>query len=65
MPPSDQPEIQSPCIGVCAMSETTGLCLGCYRTIEEIREWWNMSPAQHKQVLDMLDERQAENLSFD
>jgi uncharacterized protein len=65
MPPSDQPEIQSPCIGVCTMSEATGLCLGCYRTIEEIREWWDMSPAQRSQVMDVLEERQAENLNFD
>jgi predicted Fe-S protein YdhL (DUF1289 family) len=65
MSSADQPEIQSPCIGVCAMSEATGLCLGCYRTIEEIREWWGMPSAQRKQVMDVLETRQAENLSFD
>lgn len=64
MPPSDQTEIQSPCIGVCTMSEA-GLCLGCYRTIEEIREWWDMLPAQRSQLMDVLEERQAENLNFD
>ena len=47
------------------MSEATGLCLGCYRTIEEIREWWDMSDAQRLQVMDVLEARQAENLSFD
>lgn len=46
------------------MSEA-GLCLGCYRTIEEIREWWDMSPAQRSQLMDVLEERQAENLNFD
>lgn len=47
------------------MSEATGLCLGCYRTIEEIREWWDMPHEQRKQVMDVLEERQAENLTFD
>lgn len=65
MSSSNPPEIQSPCIGVCAMSETTSLCLGCYRTIEEIREWWGMSAEQRSQVMDALEARQAEHLNFD
>lgn len=65
MQSSNKPEIQSPCIGVCAMSDATGLCLGCYRTIEEIREWWGMTSAQRSQVMELLEQRQAENLSFD
>lgn len=47
------------------MSEEAGLCLGCYRTIEEIREWWDMSADQRKQVMDALEQRQAETLNFD
>jgi predicted Fe-S protein YdhL (DUF1289 family) len=47
------------------MSEATGLCLGCYRTIDEIREWWDMSTQQRSEVMDALEERQAANLNFD
>jgi predicted Fe-S protein YdhL (DUF1289 family) len=47
------------------MSAASGLCLGCFRTIEEIREWWDMTPEQRNQVMDTLDGRQAENSSFD
>lgn len=47
------------------MSEASGLCLGCYRTIEEIREWWGMSADQRKQVTDVLEQRQAEAVDFD
>ncbi|HEU4708879.1 MAG TPA: DUF1289 domain-containing protein [Methylophilaceae bacterium] len=65
MPPSDPTEIQSPCIGVCTMSEATGLCLGCFRTIEEIREWWDMTNDQRSQLMDALEARQAEHLNFD
>jgi len=49
--------IASPCIGVCSMSEASGLCEGCYRTIEEIRDWWDMSPAQRNAVMQRLDQR--------
>ena len=32
-------DVPSPCISVCRMSEITGLCEGCFRTIDEIRQW--------------------------
>jgi predicted Fe-S protein YdhL (DUF1289 family) len=41
-------EIVSPCIGVCAMNDTTGFCMGCYRTVDEIREWWNMTDQERE-----------------
>jgi predicted Fe-S protein YdhL (DUF1289 family) len=49
--------IVSPCIGVCSMNEASGLCEGCYRTIEEIRDWWDMAPAQRGTVMQRLDQR--------
>jgi prolyl-tRNA editing enzyme YbaK/EbsC (Cys-tRNA(Pro) deacylase)/predicted Fe-S protein YdhL (DUF1289 family) len=32
-------DIPSPCISLCRMNESTGLCAGCYRTIDEIVQW--------------------------
>jgi predicted Fe-S protein YdhL (DUF1289 family) len=58
-------DIYSPCIGVCTMNEETGQCEGCYRTIEEIREWWNMSADERARVMERLEQRQAETLNFD
>ena len=29
----------SPCVGVCRMDADSGKCLGCLRTVEEIRDW--------------------------
>ena len=43
-------EIESPCIGVCAMDEATGFCQGCYRTLHEIQQWWDLDNTQ-KQVV--------------
>jgi predicted Fe-S protein YdhL (DUF1289 family) len=63
---ADLPElIVSPCIGVCAMNDATGLCEGCYRSIEEIRDWWDMAPEERNSVMDKLEQRQNELLSFD
>jgi len=51
-------EIESPCIGVCSMNDDTGFCHGCYRTIDEIRAWWDMSVEQQKELLQTLEQRQ-------
>jgi uncharacterized protein len=47
----------SPCISVCQMDDATGWCLGCKRTIDEIREWMIMPPAERQRVLDALPGR--------
>ncbi|MGE5622407.1 MAG: DUF1289 domain-containing protein [Bacillota bacterium] len=31
--------VPSPCINVCRMNPQTGLCEGCFRTIDEIARW--------------------------
>jgi predicted Fe-S protein YdhL (DUF1289 family) len=50
----------SPCISVCQLDDRTGWCLGCYRTIDEIRDWIIMPPDERRQVLDRLTERRAQ-----
>jgi len=62
---SNQQEIKSPCISVCAMDDLSGLCLGCYRTLDEIKDWWDMTPAQQKNLLVDLEERQLNQANFD
>lgn len=57
-------EVVSPCIGVCSMNEATGFCNGCYRTMDEIQGWWDMSASQRNHVMGKLDERQAGLLDF-
>ena len=31
--------VPSPCISICRMDDSKGLCLGCQRSIEEIIAW--------------------------
>jgi hypothetical protein len=56
---SDQ-EIQSPCIGVCSMDDLSGLCLGCYRTLEEIQGWWDLDNTGKQAVIEQASEREAQ-----
>lgn len=51
-------EIQSPCIGVCSMDDSTGLCLGCYRTMDEIQGWWDLDNAQKQAVINLANGRE-------
>ncbi|MBN8450750.1 MAG: DUF1289 domain-containing protein [Candidatus Accumulibacter sp.] len=54
-------EVASPCINVCRMDAGTGLCLGCFRTIEEIAVWSRTSNDQRLKVLLAVERRRAEH----
>ncbi len=50
--------VESPCISVCAMDDDTGFCVGCYRTLDEIRGWWDLDNAAKNKVVEAALERQ-------
>jgi len=52
--------VPSPCISVCRMSKLTGLCEGCYRTIDEIRQW-SRADDQAKRALWLHIEQRLAN----
>ncbi|MGB2833290.1 MAG: DUF1289 domain-containing protein [Methylotenera sp.] len=60
---SKEVEIESPCVGVCTLDETTGFCLGCYRSADEIKNWWDKTNAEKIAVLKQLEVRVEQ--SFD
>ena len=47
--------MESPCIKVCTLEDN--ICIGCYRTQDEIREWMIYTDEQKKIVLDQLEKR--------
>lgn len=49
--------VPSPCINVCRMSEATGWCDGCLRTIEEIAGWSSFDDAAKRTVWDEIERR--------
>lgn len=50
----------SPCIQVCVIDPTSGLCRGCARTIEEIGAWAGMNAGERRRVMDTLAGRRAQ-----
>ena len=51
--------VPSPCITVCQIDDKTGFCLGCFRNVDEIREWPILTADEKKQVLEAIDARKA------
>lgn len=49
--------VPSPCINVCRMNRSTGLCEGCLRTIDEIANWSSFDDAAKRAVWDEIDRR--------
>jgi predicted Fe-S protein YdhL (DUF1289 family) len=52
------PGVPSPCISVCRMDAVSGLCQGCYRTLDEIRLWSQSSDAAKLLVWQQIEARQ-------
>ncbi len=49
--------IPSPCISVCRMSEDRSHCVGCLRTIPEIRAWAQADSAERLAIWAALAQR--------
>lgn len=47
----------SPCVSVCCMSPTSGLCSGCLRTIDEIANWSGMTVSAKRAVWQAIAQR--------
>lgn len=60
MNPEDQTPVPSPCISLCKMSEETGLCEGCLRTIDEIVAWSTADDAFKRHVWAEIRRREAD-----
>jgi predicted Fe-S protein YdhL (DUF1289 family) len=51
-------EIDSPCVKLCVVHPEERICIGCYRTIEEIATWSRMTPEARRAVMADLPERE-------
>jgi uncharacterized protein len=43
-------DVPSPCINVCTMNDSSGLCNGCWRTLDEIA-WWSQLDDDDKRAV--------------
>lgn len=44
----------TPCISVCKIDPVTQICIGCKRTLEEVRDWTSFSSQQRLEVMQRL-----------
>jgi prolyl-tRNA editing enzyme YbaK/EbsC (Cys-tRNA(Pro) deacylase)/predicted Fe-S protein YdhL (DUF1289 family) len=51
--------VASPCNGVCRLNAATGLCEGCFRTLDEIAAWPRMEERDKRALWRQLDKRKA------
>ena len=49
--------VDSPCIKVCTYGEEEEFCIGCYRSKQELQDWFIMTREQKLKVLKKLEER--------
>ena len=50
-------QLLSPCISVCLMNDTTGLCEGCFRTRDEIAAWGKSDDTAKRATWARIEER--------
>lgn len=50
--------IKSPCIQVCTHDDKN-ICLGCYRSLEEIRQWYVCSDEEKMNIVENAKKRRA------
>lgn len=56
-------ETRSPCISVCVLDDQN-ICKGCYRSAEEITDWFMATDEQKREVLRRARERRQASITI-
>lgn len=51
--------MKSPCIKVCKLDPSQTLCVGCFRTVNEIGMWAGMNETRQAQVIALSEVRRT------
>lgn len=57
--PMSTAPIKTPCVQVCFVDPAAGVCVGCFRTMEELGRWTKYSDGEREAILAALPQRQA------
>lgn len=49
----------SPCTDICQFDRKTDVCVGCFRTTEEIRSWRKYTEHRRRSILSDVPRRRA------
>ena len=63
MTDTNEAPLRSPCVSICALDENN-VCLGCYRTGQEITDWGSMTNDQRREVMQLVSERERAAMNF-
>lgn len=56
--------VPSPCLSICMMDNASSYCEGCFRTLDEIRDWMIMDRDEKLAVLAQLDKRRDDAIGI-
>ena len=51
--------VDSPCVGICQLDLVAALCIGCFRTRDEVAVWGAASDDVKRDILAKTRERRA------
>lgn len=51
--------VATPCIKVCFVDGKSGLCLGCFRTLNEIARWQRLETDERAKIMEELPSRRS------
>ena len=54
------PPVKSPCIEVCSLNDQD-VCIGCYRTADEIIEWFSANDERKQEILAAVGDRREDS----
>lgn len=54
---SDAVAISTPCVKTCVLDPSSGLCIGCGRTSDEIAGWTGLQEAERHAIMEGLEAR--------
>ena len=53
----DEPD--SPCLSICVQHPQAGICVGCFRTAEEVANWAKLTPEERQRIRAELPSREV------
>ena len=56
---ADSSSVSSPCVSICALDEED-ICIGCFRNIREIGEWYQLTDDEKREVNRRANRRARE-----
>ena len=51
--------IATPCVKVCVVDGESGLCMGCYRQLNEVAQWSRFTDEERAQIMADLPTRRS------